>query len=89
MKLYPLNEMDKFIMLNGGQGDFCLKTSSIGDENHNTIYGESWSTNTKNFLFINEDSVEVVNWFESKSENIQNKKKLKNGELGIGSYEVG
>ena len=74
MKLNPLNPVDKFLMLNGGQGDFCLKTSAKGDENHNTIYGESWSTNTKNFLFIDEDSVEVVNWFEGKTEKIPNKK---------------
>lgn len=74
MKLNPLNQANKFIMLNGGKGDFCLKTSSKGEENQSTIYGESWSTNTKNFLFINEDSVEVVNWFEGKTENIPNKK---------------
>ena len=74
MKLNPLNQADKFLMLNGGQGDFCLKTSAKGNENQGLIYGESWSTNTKNFLFINEDSVEVVNWFEGKTENIPNKK---------------
>lgn len=74
MKLNPLNQADKFLMLNGGQGDFCLKTSEKGDDNQSEIYGESWSTNTKNFLFINEDSVEVVNWFEGKTENIPNKK---------------
>ncbi len=74
MKLNPINQADKFLMLNGGQGDFCLKTSAKGDENQGIIYGESWSTNTKNFLFINEDSVDVVNWFEGKTENIPNKK---------------
>ncbi len=74
IKLNPLNQMDKFLMLNGGQGDFCLKTSAKGNENHKTIFGESWSTNTKNFLFIDEDFVEVVNWFEGKTENIPNKK---------------
>jgi hypothetical protein len=74
MKLNPLNQEDRFLILNGGQGDFCLKTSAKGDENQGTIYGESWSTNTKNFLFINEDSVEVVNWFDGKTENIPNKK---------------
>lgn len=74
MRLNPLIPIDKFLMLNGGQGDFCLKTSAKGDENNDTIFEESWSTNTKNFLFINEDSVEVVNWFEGKTENIPNKK---------------
>lgn len=74
MKLNPLSPLDKFLMLNGGQGDFCLKTSGKGDEDHSTIFEESWSTNTKNFLFIDEDAVEVVNWFEGKTENIPNKK---------------
>ena len=57
-------------MLNGGLGDFCLKTSSLGegDEVLENIYQESWSTNTKNFLFIDEDSIEVTNSYDNKIE---------------------
>lgn len=61
-------------MLNGGLGDFCLKTSSMEEDNLQTIFQESWSTNTKNFLFINEDSVDITNWYDKKIEKIPNSK---------------
>ncbi|WP_348798205.1 HsdM family class I SAM-dependent methyltransferase [Flavobacterium adhaerens] len=74
IKLNPLFQEDKFLMLNGGLGDFCLKTSSLGNENLENIYQESWSTNTKNFLFIDENSIEVTNWHDNKVEKISSNK---------------
>ncbi|MCZ2084555.1 MAG: N-6 DNA methylase [Flavobacteriales bacterium] len=74
IKLNPCLQEDKFLMLNGGLGDFCLKTSSLGDDNLEEIYEDSWSTNTKNFLFIDENSIEVTNWYDSKIEKIPNNK---------------
>lgn len=74
IRLNPLIQEDKFLMLNGGLNDFCLKTSSLGEENIQNIYQESWSTNTKNFLFIDEDSIEVTNWYDNKVEKISNNK---------------
>lgn len=74
IRLNPLFQVDKFLMLNGGLGDFCLKTSSIGEEDIQNIFQESWSTNTKNFLFIEEDSIEVTNWYDNKIEKIPNNK---------------
>jgi len=74
IRLNPLLQEDKFLMLNGGIGDFCLKTSSLLDENLQNIYQESWSTNTKNYLFIDKDSIEVTNWHDNKVEIIPNSK---------------
>lgn len=74
IKLNPLILEDKFLMLNGGLGDFCLKTSSLGNESLESIYQESWSTNTKNFLFIDDNSIEVTNWYDNKIERIPNSK---------------
>ncbi len=74
IKLNPLCEADKFLMLNGGFGDFCLKTSAFGDENINNIFQESWSTNTKNFLFIDNENIQITNWYENKSEQIPKNK---------------
>ncbi|MDO8928859.1 MAG: N-6 DNA methylase, partial [Bacteroidota bacterium] len=74
IRLNPLLQENKFLMLNGGIGDFCLKTSSLVEENLQNIYQESWSTNTKNFLFIDEDSIEVTNWYDNKVEKIPNSK---------------
>ena len=73
MKLNPLFQEDKFLMLNGGVGDFCLKTSKNEDDIQN-IYQESWSTNTKNFLFIDHDFIEITNWYDNKIEKIPNSK---------------
>src|ERR1035437_9167910 len=74
IRLTPHYQSDKFLMLNAGVGDFCLKTSSFGEESIHNIYQESWSTNTKNFLFIDNDFIEVTNWYENKIEKIPNNK---------------
>jgi len=74
IRLNPLIQEDKFLMLNGGLGDFCLKTSSLGDENLENVYQESWSTNTKNFLFIDENFIQVTNWYDNKIEEISKNK---------------
>ncbi len=74
IKLNPLIKDDKFLMLNGGLGDFCLKTSPLGEESLDNIYRESWSANTKNYLFIDEDSIKVSNWYDSKVEKIPKNK---------------
>lgn len=61
-------------MLNGGSGDFCLKTSSMGNDDRKSVFQESWSTNTKNFLFIDESFVHIFNWHDNKDEKIDNNK---------------
>lgn len=61
-------------MLNGGTADFCLKTSSKIEDDIQNSYRESWSTNTKNYLFINKDFIEVTNWYDNKIEQIPNSK---------------
>lgn len=74
--LYPIlfNQKvkdNKYLMLNGGNRDFCLQTSDI-ENNQNTYFGDSWSTNTKNFIAINNNNtVFVYNWHEGKSEEYQ------------------
>lgn len=73
--LYPIlfNQKvkdNKYLMLNGGNRDFCLQTSDI-ENNQNTYFGDSWSTNTKNFIAINNNTVFVYNWHEGKSEEYQ------------------
>lgn len=73
IKLNPISKVDKFLMLNGGLGDFCLKTSPI-DEEINDTFRESWSTNTKNYLFLNDDYIEITNWYDNKIEKISNSK---------------
>ena len=46
---------DKFLMLDGGYGDLCLQTRNI-EEDINLYFSQSWSTNTKNFVFVDNDN---------------------------------
>jgi len=52
---------DKFIMLNGISGNFCLHISN-NEEDEDTYFSQSWSSNTKNFLLINENNAKLYNW---------------------------
>lgn len=62
---------DKFIMLNGGYGDFCLQTSEKGEDNLFKEY--SWSTNTKNYLIVEDSNIRIVNWLDTEQELIPKK----------------
>lgn len=52
---------DKFIMLNGINGNFCLHISN-NQEDENTYFSQSWSSNTKNFLLVNNNNAKLYNW---------------------------
>ena len=52
---------EKFIMLNGISGNFCLDISNNEDDK-NTYFSQSWSSNTKNFLLVNDNSAKLYNW---------------------------
>ena len=71
--LMPTQLDDKsFIMLNGGHGDFCLKTNyeEQSPEIYNTL---AWSSNTKNFVVIDTENVTIYNWKKEKPEPIKRK----------------
>lgn len=59
----------KFLMLNGGYADFCLEISSKEDIIE-SYFEKSWSTNTKNFVVINNDNIKVYNWLSEEVETI-------------------
>lgn len=69
--LLPLHLKDvteeKFLMLNGGYGDFCLQTT-YGDGDVDLFKEYSWSSNTKNYLIVQDKDIRVVNWLDSKPE---------------------
>ncbi len=70
--LEPTNNESKFVMLNGGYGDFCLQTIADGSRLED-YYSKSWSSNTKNFVVIDGDKVKVFNWERNKSEEVTQK----------------
>ena len=76
MPINPKSKSGKFLMLNGGNKDFCLQTSHSDNDSSNELDGffsDSWSTNTKNFVTFGKDYVQVHNWL--KGETIKRKKK--------------
>jgi len=71
MLMKPVICKNKFLMLNGGNKDFCLQTDYINNniDERKIFFSESWSTNTKYFLVINNDNVCVYNWINNKTDN--------------------
>jgi hypothetical protein len=62
-----------YIMLNGGNGDFCLKTINEG-RSPESYHALAWSSNTKNFVVIDEENVNIYNWKKDKTETIHKTK---------------
>ena len=70
--LNPKEETERFIMLDGGYYDFCLDLS--GEEIQKDIcFSKSWSTNTKNYIVVNNtlNQVGVYNWFTETLSSLQ------------------
>lgn len=70
--LNPLKENEGHVLLNGGNGDFCLQTKSFKAENID-FHSKSWSSSTKNFLIVNSDNVQIYNWLNDKTETVSQK----------------
>jgi type I restriction-modification system DNA methylase subunit len=70
--LNPLSEKEGYMMLNGGNGDFCLQTTNIKAEKID-FYSKSWSSSTKNYLTLDNDNVYIYNWLNDKIEPIPQK----------------
>lgn len=64
--LFSAQTEDKFILLNGGVGDFCIDTNP--DINPNDYFSYAWSSNTKNFVALKNNRVFLYNWLKGKAE---------------------
>ena len=58
-----------FIMLNGGSGNFCLRTETDGRSPHD-YHSLAWSSNTKHFVVLNGSNVNIFNWGKDRPETI-------------------
>lgn len=68
IRLLPSKRDDNsFIMLNGGSGDFCIKPSSV-EENPHELKNLAWSSNTKNFVVVEDEFVSIYNWKKNEIE---------------------
>lgn len=65
--LNPVEMNDKYLMLNGGYGDFCLQIFNIEDSLP-IYFSQAWSSNTKNFVVVDDNNVKIFNWLKESSE---------------------
>ena len=66
INLFSGNLNDEFILLNGGYGDFCIDFEK--DKSPNQYFSNAWSSNTNNFIALNNNLVFVFNWHKEKQE---------------------
>lgn len=68
IRLLPSKQDDNsYIMLNGGSGDFCIKLNSV-EENPLELKNLAWSSNTKNFVVVEDQFVTIYNWKKNEVE---------------------
>lgn len=70
--LKPESNNSNYVMLNGGYGDFCLQTIKDNSKVED-YYSKSWSSNTKNFLVLENNNLHIYNWLKDKSEVVPQK----------------
>lgn len=61
---------EKYVMLNGGNGDFCIQTCQSKEEKE-VFYSDAWSTNTKNYVLVDNQNIKLYNWLKKTEEPIQ------------------
>jgi len=69
INLFSTQSQDKYILLNGGYGDFCIDlTPNIESYDY---YSFAWSSNTKNFIALNNEKIKLYNWIKGSEEIIK------------------
>ncbi len=66
INLFSSEPKNKFILLNGGYGDFCIDIDP--DKSPIDYFSYAWSSNTKNFVTLKEENVYLYNWLKEKEE---------------------
>ncbi len=64
--LFSSIKQKKFILLNGGYGDFCIDFEP--DKKPEDYYSYAWSSNTKNFVTLKDEKIVLYNWLKGEQE---------------------
>lgn len=75
--LNSAKDNSNYVMLNGGYGDFCLQTINDNSDIDN-YFSKSWSSNTKNFLVLENENIKIYNWSKNTPETISKELVLNN-----------
>jgi hypothetical protein len=67
INLFSSGQNNKYILLNGGYGDFCIDMDA--DKSKEEYYSYAWSSNTKNFVTLKGNEIYLYNWLKEKEEN--------------------
>lgn len=67
INLFSTGQNNKYILLNGSYGDFCIDINA--DKSPEEYYSFAWSSNTKNFVTLKDDRIYLFNWLKEKEEN--------------------
>ncbi len=70
--LKPDVDASDYVMLNGGYGDFCLQIAK-DNSSQEDYFSKSWSSNTKNFLVLENEKLYIYNWLNNKPEEVPQK----------------
>lgn len=62
-----IDDENSYIMLNGGYGNFCLRTETDG-RSPGEYHSRAWSSNTKYFVVLDDSNVNIFNWEKEKQE---------------------
>ena len=66
INLFSTGQNNKYILLNGGYGDFCIDINA--DKSTEEYYSFAWSSNTKTFVALKDDKIYLFNWLKEKEE---------------------
>lgn len=70
MRLSPVEDKSRFILLDGGLFDFCLDLTGE-DADSAAYYSAAWSSDVKNYIALREERAEVYNWSREKRETVK------------------
>ena len=75
----PNFNINRYILLNGGYSDFNL---DIGNDrlDQDKYFSKSWSSNTKNFVVLDNNKIKIFNWTSNKPEEVSEKQVIDNFE---------
>lgn len=72
LELNSRKQDSKYLLLGGGDGDFCIDTKAENIDLQDR-FTQAWSSNIKNYVCVNGDTVHLLNWLDGTQETYDKK----------------